>query len=59
MEWGKYSPAQVARSMHKSDSAQVFNFDKIVLPNVRNAEEFYKELQSLPNKILQQSTRRA
>ena len=59
MEWGKYSPAQVARSMHKSNSAQVFNFDKIVLPNVRNAEEFYKELQSLPNKILQQSTRRA
>ena len=59
MEWGKYSPAQVARSMHKSDSAQVFNVDKIVLPNVRNAEEFYKELQSLPNKILQQSTRRA
>ena len=58
MEWGRYNPAQVLSSDDDSSTSQVFNFDKIVLPNVRNAEEFYKELQNLPNKTLQQSTRR-
>ncbi len=58
MEWGRYNPAQVANAMSKSNSNQVFNFDKIVLPNVRNAEDFYRELKSLPNKALQQSTQR-
>lgn len=58
MEWGRYSPAQVANAMNKSNSNQIFNFDKIVLPNVRNAEDFYRELKSLPNKALQQSTQR-
>lgn len=58
MEWGRYNPAQVANAMSKSNSNQIFNFDKIVLPNVRNAEDFYRELKSLPNKALQQSTQR-
>jgi TP901 family phage tail tape measure protein len=58
MEWGRYSPAQVANAMNKSNSNQIFNFDKIILPNVRNAEDFYRELKSLPNKALQQSTQR-
>ena len=58
MEWGRYNPAQVANAISKSNSNQVFNFDKIVLPNVRNAEDFYRELKSLPNKALQQSTQR-
>lgn len=57
MEWGRYTPAQVMNS-NSSAQSQVFNFDKIVLPNVHNAEEFYRELQNLPNKALQQSTRR-
>ena len=58
MEWGRYNPAQVAGAMSKSNSSQIFNFDKIVLPNVRDAEDFYRELQNLPNKALQQSTLR-
>ena len=57
MEWGKYSPAQIS-NINKSGANQIFNFDKIVLPNVHNAETFYKELQNLPNKALQQSTMR-
>jgi hypothetical protein len=57
MQWGRYNPAQVLSSNNHS-SQQVFNFDKIVLPNVRNAEDFYRELQKLPNMAIQQSTRR-
>ena len=57
MEWGRYTPAQVINKA-KNSSAQIFNFDKIVLPNVHNADDFYRELQNLPNKALQQSTRR-
>ena len=56
MEWGQYSPAQVLSNMLGSSNNQVFNFDKIVLPNVHNADEFYKELQALPNRAIQQST---
>ena len=58
MEWGKYNPAQVLSSNYNSSSSQIFNFDKIVLPNVRNAEDFYRELQKLPNMAIQQSARR-
>ena len=58
MEWGRYSPAQVLSSGNNSSSQQIFNFDKIVLPNVRNAEDFYRELQKLPNMAIQQSARR-
>ena len=57
MEWGRYNPAQVL-SHHNSTASQVFNFDKIVLPNVRNAHDFYMELQKLPNIAIQQSIRR-
>lgn len=56
MEWGQYSPAQVLSSMLGGSNNQIFNFDKIVLPNVHNADEFYKELQALPNRAIQQST---
>ena len=58
MEWGRYNPAQVLSSNHNSSISQIFNFDKIVLPNVRNAEDFYRELQKLPNMAIQQSTKR-
>lgn len=57
MKWGKYSPAQILRS-NSSTANQIFNFDKIVLPNVRNAHDFYIELQKLPNMAIQQSIRR-
>ena len=58
MEWGRYNPAQVLN--HSSSSSnQVFNFDKIVLPNVKNANDFYMELQKLPNIAIQQSIRRS
>ena len=56
MEWGRYSPAQFSST--GTPGNQIFNFDKIVLPNVHNAETFYRELQNLPNKALQQSTMR-
>ena len=56
MEWGRYSPAQFSST--NAPVNQIFNFDKIVLPNVHNAETFYRELQNLPNKALQQSTMR-
>ena len=56
MEWGRYSPAQFSNT--NAPVNQIFNFDKIVLPNVHNAETFYRELQNLPNKALQQSTMR-
>ena len=59
MEWGKYNPMQVLDNTSDSTKNQIFNFDKIVLPNVRNADDFYKELQSLPNRAIQQSTLRA
>ena len=55
MEWGQYSPAQILNSRTGASQNQTFNFDKIVLPNVRNADEFYKELQQLPNRAIQQS----
>ena len=58
MEWGRYNPAQVL-SHSSSSSNQVFNFDKIVLPNVKNANDFYMELQKLPNIAIQQSIRRS
>lgn len=57
MEWGRYNPAQIL-SHNNSTASQVFNFDKIVLPNVRNAHDFYMELQKLPNIAIQQSIKR-
>lgn len=59
MEWGKYNPMQVLDNTSDSTKNQIFNFDKIVLPNVHNADDFYKELQSLPNRAIQQSALRA
>lgn len=59
LELGKYAPAKILSNALNGAKTQVFNFDKIVLPNVNNADEFYKELKALPNKALQQSTLRA
>ena len=59
MEWGQYSPAQLLNKPTDSSQSQIFNFDKLVLPNVHNAEDFYKELQSLPNMAIQRSAFRA
>lgn len=58
MQWGRYSPAEVLSGV-SGGNKQTFNFDKIVLPNVKNADDFYKELQKLPNKAIQQSAMRA
>lgn len=57
MEWGQYSPAQIMGGSNTAQN-QTFNFDKIVLPNVHNADDFYRELQMLPNKAIQQSALR-
>lgn len=58
MDWGQYTPAQILEKSLGTTQSQVFNFDKIVLPNVRDADDFYKELQLLPNKAIQQSALR-
>lgn len=41
-----------------SASTQNFNFEKLVLPNVSNANDFYQELQKLPNMAIQMSANR-
>lgn len=58
MQWGTYSPAQLLSGVNNS-TTQTFNFKEIVLPNVKNADDFYKELQRLPNMAIQKSAQRA
>jgi hypothetical protein len=58
MDWGNYSPIEFAKAT--SDSGDnVYNFDKLVLPNVANANDFMRELQQLPNRAIQFGTSRA
>ncbi|MDD4804988.1 MAG: hypothetical protein PHN69_07670, partial [Candidatus Pacebacteria bacterium] len=65
MELGKFNPSQwqaiMAKDMSsKSDSiAQYYyNFDKLVLPNVQDANALLRELQQLSNKAIQSSKKR-
>jgi TP901 family phage tail tape measure protein len=58
MQWGTYSPAQLLSGVNNS-TTQTFNFKEIVLPNVKNADDFYRELQRLPNMAIQKSAQRA
>ena len=58
MEWGKMSPLEYAASANSGD-AYMYQFDKLVLPNVHDANSFVNELRNLPNKALQFSGSRA
>ncbi len=58
MEWGKYSPNQYKLKETDTGRVETYNFDKLVLPNVSNANEFVNELKKLPNLAIQRSGRR-
>lgn len=52
MQWGQYSPLEVMQA-GGATTTQSFNFDKLILPNVTNADQFIRELNNLPNKAIQ------
>jgi hypothetical protein len=58
MDWGAYSPHDFAKVMNGEGKQVSYNFDKLVLPNVSNANDFIRELNRLPNKALQFGTSR-
>lgn len=65
MALGQLNPAQWENAMASNIAKKVdqgtnysYQFDKLVLPNVQNANDFIKELQRLPNKAIQSSGRR-
>jgi len=58
MEWGKYNPNQYKFKDTDGGRVETYNFDKLVLPNVSNANEFVNELKKLPNLAIQRSGRR-
>lgn len=58
MAWGAYSPVDFAKQSGGNGDI-TYNFDKLVLPNVANANDFIRELKQLPNKALQFGTSRS
>ena len=58
MDWGNYSPLEFAKAT-SDNGGYVYNFDKLVLPNVANANDFMRELEQLPNRAIQFGTSRA
>lgn len=59
MEWGQMSPLEYAQAGGVGGDMYNYSFDKLVLPNVHNADDFMRELKSLPNRALQFSGGRA
>ena len=61
MAWGRISPTDYSQSA-KNNKNEVqefsYNFSKLVLPNVTDANSFVKELQRLPNQAVQKANRR-
>ena len=57
MQWGAMTPLEYAE--HASGDNYSYSFDRLVLPNVHNANDFMRELKRLPNKALQFSGGRA
>lgn len=55
MEIGKYSAVEWKKMLRNSDSETVnqYSFDKLVLPNVKSADDFIRELKKLPNQGIQ------
>lgn len=58
MAWGAYSPVDFAKQSGGNGDI-TYNFDRLVLPNVANANDFIRELKQLPNKALQFGTSRS
>jgi len=58
MAWGAYSPIDFAKQSGGNGDI-TYNFDRLVLPNVANANDFIRELKQLPNKALQFGTSRS
>lgn len=58
MAWGTHSPIEYASAMANTTS-NAYHFDKLVLPNVTDANSLLNELNNLPNKALQYSRSRA
>lgn len=42
MQWGQYSPLEVMQA-GGATTTQSYNFDKLILPNVTNADQFIRE----------------
>lgn len=59
MEWGQMSPLEYAQTGGVGGDMYNYSFDKLVLPNVHNADDFMRELKNLPNRALQFSGGRA
>lgn len=59
MEWGRMSPLEYAQAGGVGGDMYNYSFDKLVLPNVHNADDFMRELKNLPNRALQFSGGRA
>lgn len=55
MEIGKYSAVEWKKMLRDSDNATVnqYSFDKLVLPSVKSADDFIRELNKLPNQGIQ------
>lgn len=53
MEWGQMSPLEYAQAGGVGGDMYNYSFDKLVLPNVSNAEDLMRELKNLPNRALQ------
>lgn len=58
MAWGSHSPIEYASAM-ASTTSNAYHFDKLVLPNVTDANSLLNELNNLPNRALQYSRGRA
>ena len=64
MRWGKYSPQQwqnalIPRNISNKEGTQVVqNFDKIVLPNVTNGQEFINTMKTMRVQSIQYSRKR-
>lgn len=59
IEWGQMSPLEYAQVGGVGGDMYNYSFDKLVLPNVHNADDFMRELKNLPNRALQFSGGRA
>ena len=62
MQWGSISPSKLVDEIKVKETPvsqeYKYSFDKLVLPNVKNADEFVSALKQLPNQAIQMSNKR-
>lgn len=62
MQWGNISPSKLVDEIKVKETPvsqeYKYSFDKLVLPNVKNADEFVSALKQLPNQAIQMSNKR-